>query len=491
MDRLSPLDASFLHLEDGDRGAHMHIGSVSIFEGPAPAHDEVRATMLDRLHLVPRYRQRVQAVPFQIGRPVWVDAVDFDLDYHLRRTAVASPAGEAELRALAGRLFSQRLDRTKPLWELWVVEGLDDGGWAVISKIHHCLVDGVSAAELMATLFDLTPETPAYGGGEWSPREVTSGEVARDAIRTMATEPIEQLRAIRHAVRRPLELGREIWTVASGVRSMSSAVKRQRDNGLTGAIGAHRVLAWAHAPLADVKAARALAPGATVNDVVLAAVANGFRELLLERGTEPDEHGVRTLVPVSVRTKRDDGAAAGDGTFNNKVSAMFAALPVGTVDPVARLEAVRDQLGSLKRSNQAVAAEALTALSALAPTSLLALGARVAMRMGPAAPTPIETVTTNVPGPQVPLYCAGRRMLRTYPFVPVAAPLRTSIGIFSYDGEVTFTVTGDRDTAPDVDVIARGTAEALETYAALAADALLHAAGIGESKPNNRKGRGT
>jgi len=251
------------------------------------------------------------------------------------------------------------------------------------------------------------------------------------------------------------------------------------------------VLAWAHAPLADVKAARALAPGATVNDVVLAAVANGFRELLLERGTEPDEHGVRTLVPVSVRTKRDDGAAAGDGTFNNKVSAMFAALPVGTVDPVARLEAVRDQLGSLKRSNQAVAAEALTALSALAPTSLLALGARVAMRMGPAAPTPIETVTTNVPGPQVPLYCAGRRMLRTYPFVPVAAPLRTSIGIFSYDGEVTFTVTGDRDTAPDVDVIARGTAEALETYAALAADALLHAAGIGESKPNNRKGRGT
>jgi diacylglycerol O-acyltransferase len=467
MDRLSPLDVSFLHIEDADHSSQMHIGSIGIFEGPPPPMDELRQTLVDRMHLIPRYRQRVQRVPLQLARPVWVDAPDFDIDYHLRRTALSAPGGEDELRSLTGRLMSQRLDRTKPLWEIWAVEGLADGCWALISKVHHCMVDGVSGAELMVVLLDLAPEVATYDEVQWDPEVVTSGDVTRDALRSLATDTGEQIRAIRSAFRRPVRVLGEVGNVLTGVWSMTGAVKRQGTTALTGDVGSHRVVAWADAPLSEVKAVRA-SLGGTVNDVVLAAIAGGFRTLLLEHGEEVEGREVRTLVPVSVRSKRDDGAAGGDGTMNNKVSAMFAALPVGIEDPGERLTAIREQLAHLKESKQALAGEALTSIGEYAPAALLSLGARVAARGTAVGPTPIETVTTNIPGPQFPLYSLGRRMLRVYPYVPVAPPVRTSVSIFSYDGDLTFAVTGDRDTLADVDVLAQGIRDGLAELVKLA-----------------------
>ena len=242
-------------------------------------------------------------MPFQLARPVWVDAVDFDIDYHLRRTALAAPGGELELQRLVGRICSQRLDRTKPLWEIWVVEGLADDRWAMINKAHHCMVDGVSGTELLALLLDLTPETPRHGPVDWSPHEVTSRDVTRDAARSLATDTAEQLRAVRSALRTPARAIRTVTDVVVGVRSLSGSVKTNSDSGLTGPVGSHRVVAWAAAPLSDVKAVRSTL-GGTVNDVVLAAITNGFRELLLSRGESVDDRTVRTLIPVSVRGSR-------------------------------------------------------------------------------------------------------------------------------------------------------------------------------------------
>jgi diacylglycerol O-acyltransferase len=458
MDRLSPMDVSFLHIEDADRTAHMHVASIAIFEGPAPAQDDFTRTLSDRLHLVPRWRQRVQRVPMQLARPVWVDAVDFDIDYHLRRTALAAPGGELELRRLVGRICSQRLDRTKPLWEIWIVEGLSGGRWAMVNKAHHCMVDGVSGTELLALLLDLTPQTAQHRPVAWEPVAVTSRDVTLDAARGLATDTAEQMRAVRSALRTPARAVRDLLDIVGGVRSLSSSVQMQSGTGLTGPVGSHRVIAWADAPLADIKAIR-VALGGTVNDVVLAAITNGFRELLLSRGESVDDRTVRTLVPVSVRAARNDGAAAGDGTFNNKISMMFAALPVGIADPAQRLTFIREQLAGLKNSKQAVAGEALTTMSTLAPDALVSLAARAIARVQ--AATAVETVTTNVPGPQVALYSHGRKMQRVYAYVPIAAQMRFGVTIFSYDGEVTFGVTGDHDTSPDVDVLAAGIRDGL------------------------------
>ena len=381
MDRLSPLDVSFLHIEDADRTAHMHVASIGIFEGPPPPQAEIAEVFAERLPMVPRYRQRVQDVPFTLARPVWVDDTDFDLDYHVRRTALPAPGGEKELRDLVGRIASQRLDRTKPLWETWIVEGLAEDQWAIIGKTHHCMIDGVSGAELMAALLDLTPEVVRHPTTAWTPTPVTSAGLASDAVRSLATDIGEQVRAVRAAVRRPTAVAREVGEIAGGVRSLSTIVRPAPAGGeLTGPIGSHRVFAWADASLADVKEVRT-ALGGTVNDVVLASLTNGYRAWLDGRGeTVESDRVVRTLVPVSVRATRDDGAATGDGTMANKVSAMFASLPVGLDDPTERLHAITAELTGLKESKQALAGEALTSLGGFAPAALLALGSRVAFR---------------------------------------------------------------------------------------------------------------
>jgi WS/DGAT/MGAT family acyltransferase len=473
MDRLSALDVSFLHIEEADQSAHMHVASIGIFEGPAPDQSAIRQTLLDRLHLIPRYRQRVETVPFEVARPVWVDAADFDIDYHLRRSALSAPGSDEDLQALVGRIVSQRLDRAKPLWEIWIVEGLAGDQWAMIGKVHHCLVDGVSGAELLSTLLDFSADGAKHDAPEWEPSEPATGEVARDAIRSLVTDVGDQLRSVGHALRHPMQLVHEVGDVASGLRSMTGMIKPQ-DGSLTGSVGPHRLVAWTDASLDDIKTIRR-GFGGTVNDVMLTAIANGFRELLIARGEDIEGRAVRTLVPVSTRATRGDGAAAGDGELNNKVSAIFATLPVGEADPVERLVMIRDEMNELKASGQVHAGDAVTTLGGHAPAALLSLGEKVLVRGVSYVPFPVETVTTNVPGPQLPLYCVGQEMVRLYPFVPVASPLTIGVAIFSYNGQVHFTVTGDRDSAPDIDVLATGIEDGLAELLRLAAVDEVHA----------------
>jgi diacylglycerol O-acyltransferase / wax synthase len=449
-DRLSPLDASFLHVED--HVSHMHIASVAIFEGPPPSFGDIVAMVQAKLDLVPRYRQKVRFVPFELGRPVWVDDPHFNLEYHLRHTALPTPGGETELRKLVGRVMAQQLDRTKPLWEIWVVEGLEDGRWAILAKTHHALVDGVSGTDLLAVIMDLSPDPPHLEPSQWSPRPEPSGvELVVRALENIVHSPYEQLRAVRAQTRALRRMVGYVTEVAGGLISLSGLVRPTPPSSLNGPLGPHRRYAWATTSVDDIKFVRK-ALGGTFNDVVLASITNGFRELLLSRGESVDRV-VRTLVPVSVRPRDESGKAIGDGTYENRVSAMFAELPVDLDDPVLRLQTITEQMKGLKDSRQAMAGQALTSMSGFAPPMLLALGMRLATR---AAQRNVNTVTTNVPGPQFPLYAAGRRMLRAFPYVPLAGQVRLGIAIFSYDGEVNFGITGDYDTTTDIDVLAGG-----------------------------------
>jgi WS/DGAT/MGAT family acyltransferase len=450
-DRLSPLDASFLHIEDGV--SHMHIASVAIFAGPPPPFADVVSMVDAKLDLVPRYRQKVRFVPFELGRPVWVDDVHFNIEYHLRHTALPSPGGESELRKLVGRVMAQPLDRSKPLWEIWVVEGLEDGRWAVLAKTHHALVDGVSGTDLLAVIMDLSPDAARpEQPSQWTPHAEPSGtELVVEALENMVRSPYEQLRAARAQTRWLRQAVAYVGEVASGVFALSGLVRPTPLSSLNGPLGPHRRYAWATTTVSDIRAVRK-EHGGSFNDVVLACITNGFRDLLLARD-EDVERVVRTLVPVSVRARDESGRAVGDGTYENKVSAMFAELPVEIEDPVLRLAAITDQMKDLKESKQALAGEALTSMTGFAPPMLLALGMRIATRAGQRN---VNTVTTNVPGPQFPLYAAGRRMLRAFPYVPLAGQVRLGIAIFSYDGEVNFGITGDYDTTADIDVLAHG-----------------------------------
>lgn len=464
VDRMSPLDATFLHVEDAV--THMHIGSVLMFEGPAPAYDELLAAVVGKLPLLPRYRQVVRFVPLQLGRPVWADDEHFNVEYHVRHTALPPPGGEVELRRLVGRVMSQQLDRSKPLWELWMVEGLDEGRWAVLSKTHHCMVDGVSGTELVTVLLDMTPDTAPPAPEPWRPGAPPSSlGLAADALATLARSPYEQVRAARAATRVPRQAVAQLRELGRGVAAMSAVARPGPVSSLNGPIGPHRRYAWASTTVDDIRQVRK-AFGGTFNDVVLAAITAGFRQLLESRGEHIDRV-VRTLVPVSVRSRDPSGRAVGDGRYDNQVSAMIAELPVGIADPVDRLHAVSAQLADLKESRQALAGEALTSLSGFAPSMLLALGARIATKT---AQRNVNTVTTNVPGPQLPLYLAGRRMLTAYPYVPLAAQCRIGVAIFSYDGEVNFGLTGDYDAVPDIDVLSRAIRQGMDDLVGRATD---------------------
>jgi WS/DGAT/MGAT family acyltransferase len=462
VDRLSPLDASFLHIEDDV--SHMHIASVAIFEGPAPDYEELVAMVASKLPLVPRYRQVVKFVPLDLGRPVWVDDPHFNLQYHVRATALAAPGGDAQLRTLVGRVMSQQLDRTKPLWEMWMVEGLESGHWALMSKTHHCMVDGVSGTDLLTVVLDREPEPERNSVDEWQPEPQPSRlELAAAALRDRLTSPYEQLRGLRAATRAPRQVVDQVTEVAQGVYSLAGLARATPESTLNGPIGPHRRWAWARSNIADIKTIRT-GLGGTVNDVVLAAITRGFRELLRERG-ESTDRVIRTLVPVSVRVKGVAGPAQGDGTYDNKVSAMFAELPVAITDARDRLEAIKAQMANLKESKQAVAGEALTSLTGFAPPMLLALGTRVFSRI---PQRNVNTVTTNVPGPQFPLYAVGRKMLEAFPYVPLAGSVRVGVAIFSYNGMVNFGVTGDYDSAPDIDVLCDGIEDGIAEMVKLA-----------------------
>lgn len=461
MNRMSPLDASFIHIEDDN--SQMHIGSTAIFEGPAPDFAQLRTMIEGKLPLTERYRQVVRRVPLDLGRPVWVDDVHFNLEYHLRRTALPSPGGSGELRRLISRLMSQHLDRRRPLWEIWMVEGLEDDHWALLSKTHHAMVDGVAGTDLLALLLDDQPEPTPAVPDNWHPDPQPSDvRLVGDALIDYVASPYEQWRAARSLIRSQRALVGAARRNLKGLSALMGVIAEAPSSPLIGKIGPHRTYDWARASFADVKTIRN-AFGGTVNDVVLTAITRGFRDLLESRGEDLSGQVVRTLVPVSVR-KRDE-----QGTYNNRVSAMFADLPVHIDDAVERLTTVREQMDGLKDSNQAVAAETLTRLAGFAPPLLLSLGTRTATRAARRlGPSNVHTVTTNVPGPRRPLYAVGRRLIEAFPYVPIVSPMRIGVAIFSYDGSFTFGLTGDWDTMPDLEILSRGIEEGMGELVKLA-----------------------
>jgi WS/DGAT/MGAT family acyltransferase len=463
MEWMSPIDSSFLHVENAT--TPMHIGGVSIFEGPPPPFAELRAMVAGKLDLVPRYRQKVRSVPLAVAPPVWIDDPHFSLDYHLRHTAIPSPGTEEQLRQMASRVFSQHLDRDKPLWELWAVEGLEGGRWALLSKVHHCMVDGVAATDLMSVMFSDT--TAVSSAREWAPEPEPSG--LELLLRTIARRASldGQLDTLRRVLGAPRETLRSLGEIARATAAASPSMRPVAASSLTGPIGPHRRWSWADVRLIDVKAVRS-ALGGTVNDVVLTLIANGFRELLHSRGEEvAEDRVIRTMVPVSVRRRGERGV------YNNRVSAVFAGLPVGLPDPAQRLQRIRAEMDGVKQSKQAVAGDVLTSLSGFAPPLLLALGSRL-VTLSPRLN--MHTATTNVPGPQQPVQTLGRRMLRSYPFVPVVGAIRIVVAIFSYDGGLYFGVTGDYDGAPDIDALTAGIEHGMDDLLALLVGSRAHAA---------------
>jgi diacylglycerol O-acyltransferase len=457
MEVMSPLDAAFLRLES--RSTSLHIASVGIFDGPPPTAEQVHAAFASKLHLVPRYRQRVREVPLRLGRPVWVEDPTFDLDYHLRHTALPQPGSDAQLRELVGRLMSQQLDRGKPLWETWVVHGLERDRWAVVSKIHHCMVDGVAGTDLISLLLDVTPD-PVEGPAVLpeAAAEPSNARLLLTAVTSIPHQPATVLRSSWQALQHPRRTAEQVAVLSRGAASFAKLAKPAAASSLSGPLGSHRQWGWTRATLDDVRTIRSL-HGGTVNDVVLAAITRGFRDVLLSRGENPDPQAVRTLVPVSVRHEKQQGA------LDNRVSAMIADLPVPAVDPLSRLSAIREELGRLKRSGEPQVGELVTSAAMLMWPPLLSFGLTGIFRL---PHRHLVTVATNVPGPQVPLWLCGRPLREYYPYVPLADRVRIGVAITSYDGVLGFGVTADSESVPDLTVLLHGIDAELQELLALA-----------------------
>jgi WS/DGAT/MGAT family acyltransferase len=447
MERLKPMDAQFVDAENEDRHSSFAIALVAIFEGPAPSYDEFCTSVERQLPLVPIYRRKLREVPFRLGPPVWIDDPDFDLRYHIRHTAVPRPGGDAQLSKLIARVMAQRLDRDFPLWEYWLVDGLAGERWALISKVHHCMVDGVSGADLYRVIFDTSPEHSLLPAAEVSPvpAEPTALELAASAAADLVARPARGAVALASALTRPREAVRQVSQTARAIARFATSAAPATASSLSGPIGRQRRYTWARASLADVKVIKREL-GGTVNDVVLAAISSGFRTLLLSRGEQPAPHMVPSLIPVSLR------APGEEASFDNRVSVVVADLPVHLADPLERFAAIRGQMSELKAVRQASAAEALISLGRFTPFPLASLTVRLGYRL---PQREIATVTTNVPGPQQPLYSLGRKLVEIIPYVPIATSLRTGVSIFSYCGQLTFGVTGDYATTPDIGVLAR------------------------------------
>jgi len=452
---MDTLDAEFLHLEDGI--AHMHIGAACLFADPPPSFDDIAGMIAAKLHLIPRYRQRVRLVPLELGRPLWVDDPHFNLAYHLRHTALPAPGDDATFCRLMGRIMSQPLDRDRPLWETWLVEGLEGGHWALVPKVHHCMVDGIAGVELLRVMLDLKADTKAAVPEPWEPQPEPHGAAkVLDAWGGLATDVIAIARRLPRAITHPADTIRSAIGTARGFARLAGDLGATPPLSIEGSIGPHRTWAQSSASLGDVRAIRAAFAG-TINDVVLAAVSGGYRELLLSRGEDADRAIVRSLVPVS--TRHDDG----HGISGNRASALLYDLPVQVADPVERLEVVHEQMTELKASHMAEAGEAVTAIGNLAPPMVVGPLSRMVVRAIHRLPQrSVNTVTTNVPGPQFPLYCLGREMLEYRPFVPISHGVRVSTAVLSYNGRLFFGITGDYATAPDVHVLALAASAGIE-----------------------------
>jgi diacylglycerol O-acyltransferase len=443
-DRLTAVDASFL-AQEGDN-AHMHIGAVIVFEGPPPAFRDIANHVRGRLHLVPRYRQKLAVPPLETGRPLWVDDQNFNLEYHLRHTALPEPGTEDKLRALAARIHSQQLDRTKPLWELWLVQGLEDGRFALISKAHHALVDGVAGVDLATVLFDLepVPRPVPHEGEPWVPqREPSATALAVRGIRGLVQLPFSIAGGALAAATRPTETLVTAREAVEGLGEVAWAgLNPAPATPLNVPIGPHRRLALVRSELADFKLVKDTF-GGTVNDVVLTVVAGALRRWLQSRGVRTEGLELRALVPVSIRAGHERGE------MGNRLAAMRGPLPVYVEDPVARLRVVKQAMDGLKESKQAVGAEVLAGVQNLAPPTILAQASRInfSTRL-------FNLLVTNIPGPQFPLYVLGRELQDVFPVAFLPRDHALAIAIMSYNGGIDVGLLGDYDAMPDLDAFA-------------------------------------
>jgi diacylglycerol O-acyltransferase len=455
-DRLTGLDSSFLHLERGP--AHMHVASTTLFEGPAPGYVEFRDHIESRLHLVPRFRQKLRFVPFGQGRPKWIDDPRFNLSYHVRHTALPAPGGEDELRTLAARIFSQRLDRSKPLWEMWLVDGVEGDRFAIVAKTHHCLVDGVSGVDITTVLFDAARDpSPGAPAPTWLPRpEPSNAQVLGEALIERATEPAEVVRGVRAVFSRPRRAAQAAIEGLEAAGTFARTGLGAPPSPFNVDIGPYRRFAWVQVELEDLKRIKN-ETGGTVNDVVLAAVAGALGRYLRAHGHSIQDLELRAMVPISVRADDEHGA------LGNRVSSYICPLPIGIEDPVERLKAVSATMGDLKQSKQAVGATLMTELADFAPPTIVNQAARLQSRQ-----RFFNMVVTNVPGPQFTLYLMGRRLQRVIPMVPLAKRQAVCFGIMSYDGHVDFGLIGDFDALPDLDALAADLEASLAELAATA-----------------------
>jgi WS/DGAT/MGAT family acyltransferase len=459
LDRLTAIDASFLHQEGPV--SHMHVGAIVIAEGPAPPYEEFLDSIRRRLHLVPRYRQRLTFPPASSGRPLWTDDTDFNLEYHVRHTALPAPGSHEQLMNLCARVFSQQLDRTKPLWEMWLMEGLEAGSFGLLTKAHHAMIDGIAGVDLATVLFDLGPEPAPIDENlePWVPEPSPNPiELLSAGAAGMAKASLTVTAKALAALRTPERALQDALVAVEGVGEIAWAgLNPAPATPLNVEIGPHRRFAAVVSELADFKAVKN-AFGGTVNDVVLAVVAGALRTWLQARGVRTEGLELRALVPVSVRTQDQRGAAG------NRIAAMRGPLPVWVDDPVERLAVVREAMDDLKDSKQAIGAEVLTSVQMFAPPTVLAQASRVnfSTRL-------FNLLVTNVPGPQFPLYVVGRKMRSVFPIAFLPKNHALSIAIMSYDGAMNFGLLGDYDAMFDLDAFGEAIESSLAELVSLAA----------------------
>lgn len=453
MQTMTALDASFLALETAS--LQPNIGGLVVFDGPTPTQGEVLDHIAGRVTLIPRYRQRVRFPPLALTNPVWVDDERFELSNHVHRTRLAGSGGEEALCGLVAAVMARPLDRSRPLWDTHVVEGLEGGRWALISRVHHAVVDGVGGNALLAVILDLEPEPADLRAVAWEPTQQPSGARLLAASTRRHLASIAGLPALARLDGWPTRAG--VLSAARTAVKLGAGVLRSPSTSLNGTMGCARIWTRTQIRMDDVQFVRA-AFGGTVNDVALAAITTGFRELLAARGEKDDRRDIRTLVPVSVR-------APGPRTEDNRVSGVFVELPVGLESVVEQLADISGQTAHAKANGDAWAGQMAAAVSELAPAVILNLATKLTVQLGQTA---VQTIVTNVPGPQRPLYLLGRRAVEISGYIPVGMGLRICVAVFSYDGALSFSVTGDRETAPDVAVLCAGISEGMAALVAAA-----------------------
>jgi diacylglycerol O-acyltransferase / wax synthase len=458
LDRLTPVDAGFLHQEGP--GSHMHLGGLTIAEGPPPPMEDFLEQIRQRLHLVPRYRHKLASTPLDSGRPVWIDDPNFNVEYHVRHTALPAPGTWTQLQSLTARIFSQQLDRSKPLWEMWLIEGLEDDRFAIITKTHHSLIDGIAGVDLATVLFDLSREPPPvkHSGRPWQPHtEPGTVELVAAGLRGALRAGVALTEGAIDAVTHPDHAFARVREAAEGIGEIVWAgLNPAPETPLNVPIGPHRRYLGVADRLEDFKLVKD-AFGGTVNDVVLAVVAGALRTFLISRGRRTEGVELRALVPVSVRTEGEHH------TMGNRIVVMRGPLPVYIADPLQRLRFVTEAMEGLKESKQALGAEVIAGVQNFAPPTILAQASRLnfSTRL-------FNLLVTNVPGPQLPLYILGREILEAYPIAFLPENHALAIAIMSYNGQMNFGLLADFDAVPDLDLIGENIAAELATLVSLA-----------------------